>query len=253
MTTTRMKFLNLVPVVAKWLGTIPYDEGLRWQSVCYQKLLTGLPKEPNDYAASNTVLMLEHFPVYTVGVRGASCPEQTERRLECLGADFYRTDRGGLITFHGPGQLVVYPILHLPDFHSSPFSKWYVHSLEQCLIGTCLQFGVEAYAPGPPLTGVWVNERKVASIGLRLKDGISSHGVALNCDIDLGWFEHIDPCGLVGRKMTSLSQEVHQTVRIQDVIKPFIHSFEKQFRCEIAYQDAAVKRKKHSNRDFENH
>ncbi|KRZ14413.1 putative lipoyltransferase 2, mitochondrial, partial [Trichinella zimbabwensis] len=232
-----------IPIYAKWLGKISYVEGLRWQSIYEQKLSKHfshlIVKKFNEEMIYHTILLLEHFPVYTIGLRTRSYPEELKKKLECLGADFYKTNRGGLITFHGPGQLVAYPILYLPEFHSRPFSKWYVNQLEKCLIEVCSNFDVKAYAPGSPLTGVWVNDRKIASIGLRLKNDISTHGIALNCNIDLSWFEHIDPCGLIGKQMTSLSSETETNVTVHDVIEPFLKAFNKYFGREVILKDKA--------------
>ncbi|KRX28034.1 putative lipoyltransferase 2, mitochondrial [Trichinella nelsoni] len=233
-----------IPIYAKWLGKISYIEGLRWQSI-YEQKLSGhfshliVKKFNEEDMICHTILLLEHFPVYTIGLRTRSYPEELKKNLECLGADFYKTNRGGLITFHGPGQLVAYPILYLPEFHSRPFSKWYVNQLEKCLIEVCSNFDVKAYAPGSPLTGVWVNDRKIASIGLRLKNNISTHGIALNCNIDLSWFEHIDPCGLVGKQMTSLSSETETDVTVHDVIEPFLKAFNKHFGREVILKNKA--------------
>ncbi|KAL1238409.1 putative lipoyltransferase 2 [Trichinella spiralis] len=167
----------------------------------------------------HTILLLEHFPVYTIGLRTRSYPEELKKKLECLGADFYKTNRGGLITFHGPDNwwlILFYIFLNFTRGHSA-----------------------NAYAPGSPLTGVWVNDRKIASIGLRLKNDISTHGIALNCNIDLSWFEHIDPCGLIGKQMTSLSSETETDVTVHDVIEPFLKAFNKYFGREVILKNKA--------------
>ncbi|VDO97936.1 unnamed protein product [Soboliphyme baturini] len=196
-------------VVVKWCGLMTYSSALQLQQK-FVELLLSKKRQQNGakdvtLPVHNTVLMLEHSPVYTIGVRTAHYDELEEKRLRSLGADFRRTDRGGLITFHGPGQLVVYPILALSDFRSSCAVKWYVTKLEQCLIDVCGRLGLNAYAPGVPYTGVW----------------------------------EIVPCGLVGKKATSLSNQLHRTVTVTDAIVPFVTAFAEHFNC-IAVCDSKI-------------
>lgn len=112
--------------------------------------------------ANDTLLLVEHEPVYTIGIRSKKYNEETERKLMETGADFVRTDRGGLITFHGPGQLVAYPVINLKNF--KPSMKWYVCALEKTMIDTCKKFGLTANANQE--TGVWIEDRKVGAIGI---------------------------------------------------------------------------------------
>lgn len=109
----------------------------------------------------NVILLVEHDPVYTTGFRTKTYTEEEAQRLKSLGADFYRTNRGGMITFHGPGQLVAYPILNLLQFR--PSIKWYVSSLEATIINTCANWGITAKTTAD--TGVWVEDRKIGAIG----------------------------------------------------------------------------------------
>lgn len=177
--------------------------------------------------AQNFLLLCEHFPVYTTGVRDKNV-EDIER-LESLGAEFHFTDRGGLITFHGPGQLMCYPILNLAQFKKS--ISWYNTQLEEVGILTCKKFGVVADRTYNP--GVWVDNSKIAAIGFHVSHWITSHGLALNCNVDLNWFEHIVPCGLKGKSVTSLSVETWKDVKVDNVIQPFIESFQEVFNCEL--------------------
>lgn len=114
-------------------------------------------------SARDTLLLVEHDPVYTIGIRSKNYDEETEKKLLATGADFVRTDRGGLITYHGPGQLVAYPIINLKNF--KPSMKWYVCALEKTMIDTCRKFGLKANADQE--TGVWIEDRKIGAIGKR--------------------------------------------------------------------------------------
>jgi lipoate-protein ligase B len=149
------------------------------------------------------LLLLEHPPTYTLGVRGKQ--EHLlldEGALARLGASAVRVDRGGDVTFHGPGQLVGYPILDLSRWGEGPL--WYVRALEAVLIEALAAFGVAAErSPGRP--GVWAGGAKIASIGVHVSRGVTSHGFALNVDPDLRYFRHIVPCGLPDVSVTSMA------------------------------------------------
>uniref|UniRef100_A0A8C1II11 lipoyl(octanoyl) transferase n=1 Tax=Cyprinus carpio TaxID=7962 RepID=A0A8C1II11_CYPCA len=119
---------------------------------------------------------------------------QAQERTRCQ-------SRGGLITFHGPGQLVCYPVLNLGCFRKSV--RWYVCELERTVIKTCGQFGIEASTS--PDTGVWAGDNKICAIGIHCGRYITSHGLALNCNTDMSWFDNIVPCGIMGKGVTSLS------------------------------------------------
>ena len=142
----------------------------------------------------DTVLLLEHPPTYTAGKR----TEPHERPVDSGGAPVIDVDRGGKITFHGPGQIVAYPIVRLPE-HVLVVD--FVRRLEEAMIATCADFGV-ATARVPGRSGVWLRadelrqERKVGAIGLRVAQGVTMHGIALNCDVDLAWYDRFVPCGI---------------------------------------------------------
>jgi lipoyl(octanoyl) transferase len=164
----------------------------------------------------DTVLLLEHPPVFTAGKR----TDPHERPADPGGAPVIDVDRGGKITFHGPGQLVGYPIVTLPD-HVKVVD--YVRRVEEALIGVCRDFGVTT-ARIPGRSGVWLRadgrgpERKVAAIGIRVSRGVTMHGFALNCDVDLGWYDRFVPCGIADAGVTSLSQELGRPVTVNDVL-----------------------------------
>lgn len=164
----------------------------------------------------DTVLLLEHPPVYTAGKR----TEPHERPADPGGADVIDVDRGGKITFHGPGQLVGYPIVRLPD-HVKVVD--YVRRIEEALIQVCTDFGVTT-ARVPGRSGVWLRaddrgpERKVAALGIRVSRGVTMHGFALNCDVDLGWYDRFVPCGIADAGVTTLSRELGRDVTVHDVL-----------------------------------
>jgi lipoyl(octanoyl) transferase len=179
------------------LGTVPYRPA--WE------LQDELADQRRGRRIGDRLLLLEHFPVYTIG-RGGDDNNllATPDRLRELGAELIRIDRGGDITFHGPGQIVAYPIVELKD----PLDlRRYVRTLEEAIIGTAAHFGVETgRLAGHP--GIWVEgERKIAANGDRVKRGVTTHGLALNVNTDLRWFEEMIPCGIPDKGVTSLARE----------------------------------------------
>ncbi|MGE5720149.1 MAG: lipoyl(octanoyl) transferase LipB [Nocardioidaceae bacterium] len=162
----------------------------------------------------DTVLLLEHPPVFTAGKR-----TEPHERPVAGGAPVVDVDRGGKITFHGPGQLVGYPIVRLPD-HVKVVD--YVRRLEEALIHACTDLGVTT-ARVPGRSGVWLQagggrpERKIAAIGIRVARGVTMHGFAINCDVDLGWYDQFVPCGIDDAGVTSLSEELGRDVTVEEV------------------------------------
>ncbi|KZC03999.1 Putative lipoyltransferase 2, mitochondrial, partial [Dufourea novaeangliae] len=207
-----------------WAGRLNYHAGLR-----LQKLLSDRHRQKIEENTCNTLILLEHNPVYTVGIRDKNYTLQDEERLKNLGAEFFRTNRGGLITFHGPGQLVAYPILNLKEF--KPSVKWYVCQIEKMIIRLCAEYGI--YAETSPDTGVWVKDRKICAIGIHGSRYITTHGLALNCNTNLNWFDHIVPCGIEGKGVTSLSEELNTNVTIADVLPLLKNAFQNQFQCSL--------------------
>lgn len=164
----------------------------------------------------DTCLLLEHEPVYTAGKRTSAL----DRPVGDPGAPVIDVDRGGKLTWHGPGQLTGYPVLKLPD----PVDVVaYARTLEEAMIRVCAEFGVRA-GRVEGRGGVWVTgtgdgrDRKVGSIGVRVSRGVTMHGFALNCDCDLAWFRRIIACGIPDADMTSLTAEAGRTVTVADVI-----------------------------------
>lgn len=178
-----------------------------------------------EFKAPDTVILLEHDSVYTAGRR----TEDFEKPLD--GTPVIDVDRGGKITWHGPGQLVGYPILHLP----SPMDVVsHVRRLEDVIIGTCADLGLETIRI-KGRSGVWVAadasgpDRKIAAIGVRVAQGVTMHGFAINCDNDLSWFDRIVPCGIQDAGVTTLTKELGHDVSVLDVLPPLTNHLHRVF------------------------
>lgn len=202
-------------------GRLNYGESLKLQKSISDRLIKG------DENFKNVLILTEHNPVYTIGIRTKNYSSDDEEKLTKLGAEFYKTNRGGLITFHGPGQLVAYPIINLKNFE--PSVRWYVCHIEKTIIDLCKKHGITARTTED--TGVWVDNRKICAIGIHASRYITSHGLALNCNVDLSWFKHIVPCGLEGKEVTSLSKELAKNISIDDTTPEFLASFQDIFQC----------------------
>jgi len=170
----------------------------------------------------NTVILLEHPPTITTGHRVnrenifISDAECTARGIEIV-----NTNRGGDVTFHGPGQLVIYPVISLKDLNLT-ISR-YVDLLEETIIATLKKFDI-AGTTIPDQRGVWVEDRKIASIGINVKRNVTIHGAALNVNTDLSYFDMINPCGL-GKPVTSMHKELHRKINIKEVKDEWLMSF----------------------------
>jgi lipoyl(octanoyl) transferase len=189
-------------------GLVPYEQAWAQQREVHERRVAG--------TGPDTLLLLEHPPVYTAGRR----TQPHERPFD--GTPVIDVDRGGKITWHGPGQLVGYPIVALPD----PVDVVaHVRRMETALIEVCAAFGVTTEQV-EGRSGVWVRaddrgpDRKVAAIGVRVARGVTMHGFALNCDPDMAAFSNMVPCGIVGAGATSLSAELGRDVTVAEVIDP---------------------------------
>lgn len=179
----------------------------------------------------DTLLFVEHPHVYTLGKSGDAAhllKEITE--LKKIDAEFIENDRGGDITYHGPGQIVGYPILDL-DRHFTDVHK-YLRYLEEVIIMTCADFGVEA-GRIDGLTGVWIGDQKICAMGIRCSRWVTMHGFAMNVKTDLTYFDHIVPCGIANKKVTSLESLAEERVTIKDVKMKLSLNFAKQFGVEV--------------------
>ena len=176
----------------------------------------------------DTLILLEHPPVYTCGKRWR--PEHlrwAEAQMEAAGAELHFVDRGGSVTFHGPGQLVGYPIV---DLGPKPDVVGYVRKLEEVVIGACADAGIEGLGRNEVNSGVWAGDRKVCAIGVRvMRARVTLHGFALNCSTDLGWYDAIVPCGLTEHGVTSLSEVAGHEVTIEQIGPHVVRQFESVF------------------------
>ena len=179
------------------LGSVDYPDALALQRDLHHRVAIG------DLPA--LLLLLQHSHVYTLGRRGNETdilvPAEVLRELD---ADVHHTDRGGEVTYHGPGQLVGYPILDLRAAGLGPLA--YVRALERVIISTLAELGIRATAEDRP-TGVWVDDAKIAAIGVRVSRGVTMHGFALNVNPDLSYFNHIVPCGMPNASVTSIAEQ----------------------------------------------
>ncbi len=186
---------------------VPYLQAWERQREVHDAVVAG--------SQPNTVLLLEHLPVYTAGRR----TEAWERPVD--GTAVIDVDRGGKITWHGPGQLVGYPIIRLAD----PVDVLaHVRRMESVLIDVCTELGVPNATRVGGRSGVWVcardgsPDRKLAAIGVRVAQGVTLHGFALNCNPDLSWFDRIVPCGIADAGVSSLSRELDRDVSVSEVL-----------------------------------
>jgi lipoate-protein ligase B len=176
----------------------------------------------HDGEKPNTLLLLEHPPVFTRG--RLSRPEHVLLKPDELarrGISVYETDRGGQVTFHGPGQLVGYPVVDLRQW-AGPIK--YVRTLEQVILGTLADFGMSAGVV-EGITGVWADDAKIAAIGVKISRGIAYHGFAINVNTDLAYFDYIVPCGITGRPMTSMAQLLGKPIDLEMVQYSLAYQF----------------------------
>ncbi len=198
----------------RWLGRVRYAEALDLQRAMHER------------SADDALLLLEHPHVYTLGTRAD--PTHVLVPPETVGAELVQTDRGGDVTYHGPGQLVGYPIVSLDAWRGGAYDVVaYVRRLEGVLMEALAELGVEAERD-PVYTGVWVGGAKIAAIGVRVARGRTRHGFALNVDPDLSMFDHIVPCGIADRGVTSL-ETLGAVVDMQTVVDAIVGAFTRHF------------------------
>jgi lipoate-protein ligase B len=171
----------------------------------------------------DTLILVEHDPVYTLG-KNANEDHLLQSRDESV--DVFNIERGGDITFHGPGQLVGYPILDLSNYKKSV--SWYMRTLEQVLIDTLIEFKIAAQR-NDGLTGVWVGDEKIAALGVRISRWVTMHGFALNVNPDLSFYDGIIPCGIFDHGVTSMEQLLGETQNNDNVKNMVIEKFNKYF------------------------
>ncbi|WP_203294366.1 lipoyl(octanoyl) transferase LipB [Luteirhabdus pelagi] len=222
------------------LGRKDYKETWDYQEELFQKILSvkvSNRRENTDLPTPNHFLFVEHPHVYTLGKSGdKSNLLISEEKLAAIQADFYNINRGGDITYHGPGQIVGYPILDLENFFTDIHK--YLRLLEETIIRTLAEYGIKGERSDGE-TGVWLDvgtpfARKICAMGVRASRWVTMHGFALNVNSDLGYFDHMIPCGIKGKSVTSLNVEAGKPEISMEVVKEkLLKHFSELFEAEL--------------------
>ncbi|MFY8091754.1 MAG: lipoyl(octanoyl) transferase LipB [Chitinophagaceae bacterium] len=214
-----------------------YQESLLQQKVAIKQQAREANINPKETSTTHHLLFVEHPPVYTLGKNGnennvlLSPTELQEKNIE-----YFHINRGGDITFHGPGQIVGYPIFDLDKFSTD--LGWYLRSLEEVIIKTLAHYDLQGMRSKGE-TGVWLDanelgkERKICAIGIKCSRWITMHGFAFNVNTNLDYFKNIIPCGIVNKKVTSLQQELNKTFDMNEVKEVVKHHFEEVFEIKL--------------------
>ena len=189
-----------------------YQDTLKIQESLREQVLSNVSHE--------YLILVEHEHVYTLGKNANSS------NILNKACDIIQTDRGGDVTYHGPGQLVAYPIINLKKRKIGV--KSYVKMIEQLISNTLMYYGLETHVPIKE-TGVWVEDKKIASIGIHVSRGVTMHGLAVNINTDLSYFDNIISCGIEGVKMTTIDKELGKKIAMNDIKKQLISNFNKIF------------------------
>lgn len=212
-------------------GLISYADAWQRQTGYFDELVRAkLASEPY----MNRIIVCQHSHVYTLGRSGkAANMLLSGEQLQAIGASLFHIDRGGDITYHGPGQLVCYPILNLEDYHLG--LKEYVHLLEEAVIRVCGSYHIVA-GRLPGATGVWLDgetsrARKICAIGVRSSHFVTMHGLAFNVNTDLRYFSYIHPCGFVDKGVTSLEKELGHEMDFEEVKQKLLKEIESLLQC----------------------
>ena len=231
-----MSINKIVKVVD--LGFMPYAEALAKQDFFFNQIIdikrANRNKELPDLT-DNYLLWVEHPPVLTLGKSGKiEHLLLDEKMLQQKGIEFFKTNRGGDITFHGPGQLVVYPIFDLDNFFTDIHK--YLRFLEEAVTKTLDEYGIHA-TPSAGETGVWLDvgtpfARKICAMGVRASRWVTMHGLAFNLNTDLSYFEYIVPCGIQGKGVTSLSKELGREINVETVKEKLLFHLKDLFEIE---------------------
>jgi len=210
------------------IQSIEYADALLLQETLFEELIQS---KIDEIPIHGTLIFLQHLPVYTMGksgdIRNLKIP------IEETDAEYHQTNRGGDITYHGPGQLTIYPIFDLGAFGMGV--RKYVETLEQCVIDCIQDYGLQG-SRLQGASGVWLDvnspqERKICAVGIKISRGVSMHGLAFNINTDLSYFENIIPCGLEDKGVTSLAKELNRKMDFFEVEEKLLYSFEKHFSC----------------------
>jgi lipoyl(octanoyl) transferase len=221
------------------LGNMPYKEAWEYQEELFQQIIAlkmANRKEEKTTETPNYLLFVEHPHVYTLGKSGdVSNLLLNEKELEAKGATFYKSNRGGDITYHGPGQIVGYPIFDLENFFTDIHK--YLRFLEEAIILTLKEYGLTTER-SPGETGVWFDvgtpfARKICALGVRSSRWVSMHGFALNVNVNLGYFDNIIPCGIKGKAVTSMEAELGKKVSETEVKEKITQHLVQLFEMEL--------------------
>ncbi len=221
------------PVRVEDAGVVEYGAAWERQKEYFGRIVEGKAAGRNE---NGVLLLCEHPHVYTLGKSGSEANLLIgDELLSRIGATYFRTDRGGDITYHGYGQLVGYPILDIGRFGMG--LKDYVFLVEQCVIDCIGRWGIEA-GRLDGATGVWIDAhgpsaRKICAIGVKASHYVTMHGFALNVNTDLAYFSYINPCGFVDKGVTSMEKELGRKVAMADVKEAFKECFSRRFECEL--------------------
>jgi lipoyl(octanoyl) transferase len=212
-------------------GLVPYGTAYEWMHDLAEKRLAG--------DVPDTLILLQHPPVYTAGKRWSPAHlVWAEEAMRAAGAEFHLVDRGGSVTFHGPGQLVGYPIV---DLGPRPDVLGFVSRLEQVVIEACADAGIRGLGRNPVNAGVWAADRKVCAIGIRVtRARVTLHGFALNCTTDLSWYDAIVPCGLTDQGVTSLTEVSGRPVTVGEMTGLIAEHFSERFDLRLRPQEDLV-------------
>jgi len=231
-------------VIFRDLGLIPYKEAWDYQEMLFSEITEAKRQieagNLNLAATPNYLLFCEHNHVYTLGKSGSEKNLLLDYiQLQARDAEFFRINRGGDITYHGPGQIVGYPILNLDYFVTGV--KDYIFKLEESIIGLLADFGIEANRL-EGATGVWLDvgnqsARKICAIGVRTSRWVSMHGFAFNVNADLGYFNHINPCGFTDKAVTSIEKELGSKQDMKTVKNKLRRKIEEVFGMELIVDD----------------
>lgn len=229
------------------LGLKDYNETWQYQEELFKDIVDlkiRNRREEADFETPNYFLFVEHPHVYTLGKSGDLANLLlSEKQLEAKGASFYKINRGGDITYHGPGQIVGYPILDLENFFTDIHK--YLRFLEEAIILTLADYGLKA-ARSEGETGAWLDvgtpfARKICAMGVRASRWVTMHGFALNVNVDLGYFDNIIPCGIRGKAVTSLNVELGvEKVDEAEVKQRILEHFAQLFKCNFDLQSAVI-------------
>lgn len=222
------------------LGKVDYQKAWDYQDAKFKEVIDKKIKirhkiDENDKKISNFLIFCQHPPVITLGKSGNEAHLLLDQKaLRENGVSFIRTNRGGDITFHGPGQLVGYPILDLENFFTDIHR--YLRDLEEVVIRTLSDFGITAERV-KDLTGVWITHnnrpRKICALGVRTSRWVTMHGFALNVSTDLSYFDYIIPCGISDKTVTSMEKELGMPIAMQEVEQKIKFHFEKIFKMKL--------------------